>query len=91
MLFSLGCGAIMHCYSDSCGEHRDVFKSKYLNVLDFIFGNEGGWVREVNFKGPALRLDGIIFEGLAWQSSLPFCSRHGGMRFHLLGSDDWNS
>jgi hypothetical protein len=30
---------------------RDVFKSKYLNVLDFVFGNtgalSGGSVREV--------------------------------------------
>ncbi|GLC40870.1 hypothetical protein PLESTB_000014000 [Pleodorina starrii] len=41
LMFSLGCGAIMHCYSDACGQHRDVFRSKYLNVLDFIFGNEG--------------------------------------------------
>ncbi|GIL79547.1 hypothetical protein Vretifemale_8867 [Volvox reticuliferus] len=40
-MFSLGCGAIMHCYSDSWGQHRDVFRSKYLNVLDFIFGNQG--------------------------------------------------
>ncbi|KXZ55453.1 hypothetical protein GPECTOR_2g1002 [Gonium pectorale] len=41
LLFSLGCGAIAHCYSDACGQHRDVFRSKYLNVLDFVFGNEG--------------------------------------------------
>ncbi|KAG2452403.1 hypothetical protein HYH02_002646 [Chlamydomonas schloesseri] len=41
LLFAAGCGAIMHCYSDCRGQHRDVFRSKYLNVLDFIFGNEG--------------------------------------------------
>ena len=41
LLFSAGTAAIMHCYSDARGRHRDVFKSKYLNVLDFIFGNEG--------------------------------------------------
>ncbi len=41
LMFSLGCGAIMHCYSDGCGADRDVFRSKYLNVLDFIFGNQG--------------------------------------------------
>jgi hypothetical protein len=23
------------------GAHRDVFRSKYLNVLDFVFGNSG--------------------------------------------------
>ena len=40
-LFSAGCAAIMHCYSDSQGRNRDVFKSKYLNVLDFIFGSVG--------------------------------------------------
>jgi hypothetical protein len=33
--------AIMHCYSGVYGRHRDIFRSKYLNVLDFIFGGEG--------------------------------------------------
>ena len=41
LMFSVACAAIMHCYSDQCGLHRDVFKSKYLNVLDFIFGGLG--------------------------------------------------
>ena len=41
-MFSLAVAAIMHCYSDDHGRHRDVFRSKYLNVLDFIFGNRGG-------------------------------------------------
>ena len=41
IIFSAATAAIMHCYSDSHGRHRDVFKSKYLNVLDFIFGNTG--------------------------------------------------
>ncbi len=41
LLFSAGCAAIMHCYSDANGQHRDVFRSKYLNVLDVIFGNTG--------------------------------------------------
>ena len=36
VMFSGACAAIMHCYSDQCGLHRDVFKSKYLNVLDLI-------------------------------------------------------
>ena len=45
VLFSAGCAAIMHCYSDACGQHRDVFRSKYLSVLDTVFGNagEGNW------------------------------------------------
>ncbi len=42
IIFSAATAAIMHCYSDSHGKHRDVFKSKYLNVLDFVFGNTGG-------------------------------------------------
>ena len=41
LLFSAAAAAIMHCYEDSHGYHRDVFKSKYLNVLDFVFGNTG--------------------------------------------------
>lgn len=41
VIFSAATAAIMHCYSDSHGKHRDVFKSKYLNVLDFVFGNTG--------------------------------------------------
>ena len=43
IIFSAATAAIMHCYSDSHGRHRDVFKSKYLNVLDFVFGNTGGF------------------------------------------------
>eukprot|EP00798_Chlamydomonas_sp_ICE-L_P004120 gene4120-14224_t len=31
----------MHCYSNKNGLNRDAFRSKYLNVLDFIFGNTG--------------------------------------------------
>ena len=42
IIISAATAAIMHCYSDSRGCHRDVFKSKYLNVLDFVFGNTGG-------------------------------------------------
>ena len=41
IMFSLATAAILHCYSDSCGEHRSIFRSKYLNVLDFILGNTG--------------------------------------------------
>lgn len=33
-LFSLATSIIMHCYA----EERDVFRSKYLNVLDWVFG-----------------------------------------------------
>ena len=40
-MFAAATAAIMHCYSDDRGCHRDVFRSKYLNVLDFVFGNTG--------------------------------------------------
>ncbi|KAF6263624.1 hypothetical protein COO60DRAFT_378802 [Scenedesmus sp. NREL 46B-D3] len=48
LLFAAGVGAITHCYSGNSGRDRDVFKSKYLNVLDFVFGNTGGrsWVKQ---------------------------------------------
>ena len=41
MLFSAATAAICHCYSDHFGARRDVFKSKYLTVFDFVFGNQG--------------------------------------------------
>jgi hypothetical protein len=41
LMFSAATAAIMHCYSGSHGKHRDVFRSKYLNVLDFILGSTG--------------------------------------------------
>ena len=40
-LFTAASAAILHCYSDAQGVHRDVFRSKYLNVLDFILGSSG--------------------------------------------------
>lgn len=52
LMFSAAAAAICHCYSDDRGRHRDVFRSKYLNVLDFIFGNTGalfeGWISSGN-------------------------------------------
>lgn len=41
VLFSAAAAAICHCYSDHNGARRDVFRSKYLAVFDFIFGNSG--------------------------------------------------
>lgn len=41
IMFSLATAAICHCYSDRYGARRDVFKSKYLAVFDFILGNTG--------------------------------------------------
>ncbi|XP_047259943.1 uncharacterized protein LOC124885392 [Capsicum annuum] len=34
LIFSVATAVIMHCYA----MERDVFKSKYLNVLDWVFG-----------------------------------------------------
>ncbi|XP_042490401.1 uncharacterized protein LOC122070333 [Macadamia integrifolia] len=34
VIFSLSTAIIMHCYA----QEREVFRSKYLNVLDFVFG-----------------------------------------------------
>ncbi|KAK9821013.1 hypothetical protein WJX74_000943 [Apatococcus lobatus] len=41
LMFMAACGAIMHCYSDAHGKYRSMFRSKYLNVLDFILGSKG--------------------------------------------------
>ena len=35
-------GAIMHCYSGGSGRYCDCFRSKYRNLLDFVFGTRGG-------------------------------------------------
>jgi hypothetical protein len=36
-LFSVASATIMHCYNTE----RDVFRSKYLNILDYVFGSIG--------------------------------------------------
>ncbi|PSC71174.1 hypothetical protein C2E20_5468 [Micractinium conductrix] len=41
LLFSAAAACILHCYSDHYGERRDVFRSTYLNIFDFILGNTG--------------------------------------------------
>lgn len=41
LTFAAAAASIMHCYSDSYGRHRAIFRSKYLNVLDFVFGSRG--------------------------------------------------
>ncbi|KAK9825197.1 hypothetical protein WJX81_006470 [Elliptochloris bilobata] len=41
VMFAAAAASIMHCYSDGNGRHRDVFRSKYLNYLDFVLGSEG--------------------------------------------------
>jgi hypothetical protein len=34
VVFSMATSIIMHCYA----QEREVFRSKYLNVLDWVFG-----------------------------------------------------
>eukprot|EP00892_Ulva_mutabilis_P010435 jgi/Ulvmu1/7764/UM039_0072.1 len=41
LMLSAACACVMHCYSGGYGVHRDIFRSKYRNVLDFLFGNRG--------------------------------------------------
>jgi hypothetical protein len=42
----------MRCYSNE----RDVFKSKYLNVLDFVFGNQGHGKQRVKHVGSVYQI-----------------------------------
>ena len=51
-LFSLAAASIMHCYN----AERDVFRSKYLNVLDFVFGNQGHGRQRARHVGSAYQL-----------------------------------
>jgi len=39
--FSVGAGCVLQAYSGDGGRHRHAFRSKYINVLDFILGNSG--------------------------------------------------
>jgi hypothetical protein len=47
-LFSAATAIIMHCYA----QERDVFRSKYLNVLDWVFGLPDG-ATKYNSKLPS--------------------------------------
>ena len=50
--FALASAAVMRCYANE----RDVFRSKYLNVLDYVFGNQGHARQRVRHVGSAYRL-----------------------------------
>jgi len=65
IMFSLATAAICHCYSDQYGARRDVFKSKYLAVFDFILGNTGfesAGVQHVPSNGELLLVAGHRLE-----------------------------
>ncbi|GAB4820265.1 hypothetical protein N2152v2_007311 [Parachlorella kessleri] len=51
ILFSLATASICHCYSDYCGARRQVFRSPYLTVFDFMLGNTGKAVHRVGLGG----------------------------------------
>ena len=50
--FALASAAVMRCYANE----RDVFRSKYLNVLDYVLGNRGHAQQRVRHVGSAYRL-----------------------------------
>ena len=50
--FALASAAVMRCYANE----RDVFRSKYLNVLDYVFGNQGHARQRVRHVGSAYQL-----------------------------------
>ena len=50
--FALASAAVMRCYANE----RDVFRSKYLNVLDYVFGNQGHGRQRVRHVGSAYQL-----------------------------------
>ena len=52
LTFAVASAAIMRCYANE----RDVFKSKYLNVLDYVFGNKGHGRRRVTHVGSAYQI-----------------------------------
>jgi hypothetical protein len=50
LIFAVASALILHCYSGCHGAHRDVFREKYLGLLDSMLGNEGvdaGTIRHV--------------------------------------------
>ena len=50
--FAVASAAVMRCYANE----RDVFRSKYLNVLDYVFGNQGHARQRVRHVGSAYQL-----------------------------------
>ena len=52
VLFSIGVGLIMHCYADSDGDYRYTFRSKYQNVLSFVFDSQPRSLRGLFFGDP---------------------------------------
>ena len=50
--FAAASAAVMRCYA----KERDVFRSKYLNVLDYVFGNQGHARQRVRHVGSAYQL-----------------------------------
>lgn len=47
VLFSLATATICHCYSDRLGARREVFRKKFLTGFDFVFGNTGFDIAEI--------------------------------------------
>jgi hypothetical protein len=80
ILFSIASAAICHCYSDHMGARRDVFKSKYLSVFDFVLGNVG-------FKEASVRHHPSNTDLLkTWEKSLEASSRGMNVPLKLVRS-----
>ena len=62
VLFSIGTGLIMHCYNDSNGDYRYTFRSKYLNVIDFVFGNHGHKHQKIRHIPSTTDLAGSVYK-----------------------------
>ena len=54
-LFSLSASAILGCYS----AQRDVFRSKYLSVLDWVLGNQGHGMQRIRHIPSVLSLGSL--------------------------------
>lgn len=73
-LFSAATAIIMHCYD----QERDVFRSKYLNVLDWVFGLPDGATKYVP-PAPSSSNTGVILPKSKSSVELSETKARGGM------------
>ncbi|KAL5992419.1 hypothetical protein ACLOJK_013337 [Asimina triloba] len=78
-IFSLSTAIIMHCYA----QERDVFRSKYLNVLDWVFGLIYRWGPADYCDRENERVDGVFTQAHQMQLSALRCIR---LRAAALGA-----
>jgi len=73
-LFSAATAIIMHCYA----QERDVFRSKYLNVLDWVFGLPDGATKYVP-PAPSSSNAGVLLPKSKSSLELSETKARGGM------------